>query len=264
MPAPTRSENLLHGLGCHVAVLAGGHGYAVSDALADILLWARKNYEWPNGGGLAGTAELERQVAANPGTPDEVAGLVRAVGDWGGLRAPALSNIANWGYADRQRATSAIAMLRQAAPTANAAPAVSALVGLPGLSLVAASKVYRFAAPTVGASVDRHSSYFFNSLPQHHAGGQAVGWVTSFQREWVNGAHTQSRLATYQPAPLNVNLGMYVNSYLPALAGIAGYLNDSGRHFDDRARGPGQLWRPTDVEMAAFYWWQQKALPEFA
>ncbi len=64
--------------------------------------------------------------------------------------------------------------------------ALRALAKQPGLSLVMASKVYRFCCPDVRAAVDRHSSYFFNSLPLQAEGGP-VGNCTRFKREWANG-----------------------------------------------------------------------------
>jgi len=41
--------------------------------------------------------------------------------------------------------------------------ALRELTKQPGLGLVMASKIYRFCSPHIGAAVDRHSSYFFNS-----------------------------------------------------------------------------------------------------
>jgi hypothetical protein len=127
---------------------------------------------------------------------------------------------------------------------------LDSLSGLPGISLVIASKIYRFCYPRVGAAIDRHASYFFNSLP---IVGQ--GPSTHFTREWANGAHRGSRLAIYSAAGFAANSSEYVQTYLPTLAGLATALNMAGHQYQCAATGLMKTWTPADVEMASYYWW---------
>lgn len=104
--------------------------------------------------------------------------------------------------------------------------------------------------PLVGAAVDRHSSYFFNSLPVI-----GHGFSTNFRREWANGRHTTSRLAIYQAARYRGNRTEYFAAYVPLLMCIARQLNVGGHQFVCAATGAIKQWTPADVEMAAYYWW---------
>ncbi len=97
---------------------------------------------------------------------------------------------------------------------------INLLSSLSGISLVIASKIYRFCCPTLGASVDRHASYFFNSLPV--TGKQKS---TAFHREWANGNHTSSRLAIYSDHGFKRNRNEYFANYLPLLKCISDSLN---------------------------------------
>jgi len=132
----------------------------------------------------------------------------------------------------------------------NAATGIDQLCAINGISLVIASKIYRFCVPNIGAAVDRHTSYFFNSLSVR---GQ--GTPTHFQREWANGAHTSSRLATYNPAGYASNRAQYFQEYLPLLAAISNSLNNATSQYRCAASGVYRNWFPTDVEMAAYYYW---------
>jgi hypothetical protein len=130
---------------------------------------------------------------------------------------------------------------------ASARHGIETLCLLPGISLVIASKIYRFCAQQTGAAVDRHASYFFNALP----GGAA----TNFRREWANANHTSSRLAIYIPPWLNYNTDEYFDSYLPLLLCIANALNGAHAQYLCAATQARRNWTPADVEMAAYYWW---------
>lgn len=127
---------------------------------------------------------------------------------------------------------------------------IDALCSLPGISLVIASKIYRFCAPTQGAAVDRHASYFFNSL-QVAGGGNA----TRFAREWANGRHRTSRLAIYTLSGYVHNKAEYFSAYLPTVTCIAQALNAIPAPYTCAARNAPMTWTPADVEMAAYYWW---------
>jgi hypothetical protein len=118
------------------------------------------------------------------------------------------------------------------------------LCGIPGLRLVMATKIYRFCCPEIGAAVDRHASYFFNSLK-----------ATSFQREWSTGKRSTSRLAIYGAGNSKRNRNEYLDVYLPLLKQIADYLNRLGFTYKCATTEKSKVWRPADVEMAAYYWW---------
>src|SRR6266508_4201777 len=83
-----------------------------------------------------------------------------------------------------------------------------------GLNLVMASKIYRFCSPQIGAAVDRHSSYFFNSLPMQVEGGQLRA-CTHFVRQWADGKHQRSRLDIYSSLSKGeANLNEYCDAYI--------------------------------------------------
>jgi hypothetical protein len=127
---------------------------------------------------------------------------------------------------------------------------IDALCALPGISMVIASKIYRFCVPTRGAAIDRHASYFFNSL-QVAGGGNA----TRFDREWANGRHMTSRLAIYTVNGYEHNKAEYFSTYLPTITCIAQALNAIPAPYRCAARNAPMNWTPADVEMAAYYWW---------
>lgn len=134
--------------------------------------------------------------------------------------------------------------------------ALEALLEQPGVSLVMASKVYRFCCPQAGAAVDRHCSYFFNSLRLNEAGG-TPGTCTRFKREWADGNRRSSRLATFTRLGHEANANEYVDSYLPLVAAIADWLNREGIQYICAASSTHKPWRPADVEMAAYHWWSR-------
>ncbi|HJX31135.1 MAG TPA: hypothetical protein VJ624_04705 [Thermodesulfobacteriota bacterium] len=127
---------------------------------------------------------------------------------------------------------------------------INALCELPGISLVIASKIFRFCAPQVGAAVDRHASYFFNSLP---VAGR--GMSTNFIREWSNGRHTSSRLAIYTPKNYGLNHAQYLEIYLPLLANMAYAMDILQAQYICASTKQAKNLTPADIEMAAYYWW---------
>ncbi len=102
--------------------------------------------------------------------------------------------------------------------------------------------------------MDRHASYFFNSLDIVDPEGiRRKG--TKFKREWQDGKHKTSRLAIYNPSSYAVNRDEFVDTYLPLLGQIAKSRNNMGAAFKRATRETEKSWRPADVEMAAYYWW---------
>ena len=119
-----------------------------------------------------------------------------------------------------------------------------------------ATKIYRFCSPQAAAALDRHCSYFFNSLCVKEADGR-LAKCTQFKREWQNGKHEASRLAIYTTNGHQANLDQYIDCYLPALTGIADDLNTRGEGFMCAVSRARKHWRPADMEMAAYYWWSR-------
>ena len=215
----------------HVVQLHNEKWY-ISGKLAGLLTYEREHYRWK-----ATTAavsqrnilELEAEVARRIEHLDAAnAGwIVREVLHWGGNNQKAANTLAS---ASSEQNGIFARLIKQLLTPVSPADALRALTKQPGLSLVMASKVYRFCCPDVGAAVDRHSSYFFNSLPVQAAGGP-VGTCTRFKREWANGQHRTSRLATFTHSNCEANLGEYCRAYLPALAAVADVLNSQGGGF---------------------------------
>lgn len=234
-------------------------GWGISDKLADLLTEEREHYRWK-----ATTAavsqrnitELEAEVARRIEhlDADHAGWIVREVSRWGGNNQKALHTLAS---ASSEQNCAFARLIKQLLTTASASDALGTLTKQPGIRLVMASKVYRFCRPDVGAAVDRHSSYFFNSLPLQVEGG-AVSTCTRFKREWANGQHRASRLAIYSDSNCEVNLREYCRAYLPALATIAELLNSRSGGFLCAATKARRRWRPADVEMAAYSWWSRK------
>ena len=210
-------------------------GWGISDKLAGLLNDEREHYKWN-----ATTAavsqrniiELETEIARRIEHLDagEAGWIVREVSRWGGNNQKALHTLAS--ASSEQNYTFARLIKQLLSPT-SATDALRALTKQPGLSLVMASKIYRFCCPDVGAAVDRHSSYFFNSLPLQAEGG-LVSACTRFRRAWANGQHRTSRLAT-----------------------VAQLLN-SRSGFLCAATKAKKRWRPADVEMASYSWWSRE------
>lgn len=165
----------------------------VSAQLVELLVTSRSEYDWPKGTGAEESQRrvinLETQVAdwlTEADAPRAYA-IVQAVSKWGGNR----KKINTDSTEARAGMWSAIYRLLNVATLKDG---LDALSRLPGLRLVMATKIYRFCSPNVGTAIDRHTSYFFNSLEVVSADG-ARRKATSFKRE-ADGKHT-TRLAAY-------------------------------------------------------------------
>jgi hypothetical protein len=234
-------------------------GWGISDKLAGLLTDERERYSWNSTTAAVSQRniiELETEVARRIEHLDagNAGWIVREVSRWGGNNQKALHTLA---AASSEQNRTFARLIEQLLTPAPAADALRALTKQPGLGLVMASKVYRFCCPDVGAAVDRHSSYFFNSLPLEAEGGR-VSNCTRFKREWADGRHRASRLAIYADYNCEANLSEYCRVYLPALATIAELLNSQSGGFLCAATKAPKKWRPADVEMASYSWWSRE------
>ncbi|MGC2062861.1 MAG: hypothetical protein WA610_07765 [Thermodesulfovibrionales bacterium] len=230
-----------------------------SSAFIDLLSNNRQNYDWPRNIGAITSQrailELEAYTAQRMRSLNEKSAheVVCKVSIWAGNN-NAAQEVINNAPPDR-RANLLEALLKfRTFDTAEEVEAGIDLLRGPGISLVIASKIYRFCCPSFRASVDRHASYFFNSLDVWES-GHAVGKTTEFKREWSNAQRNTSRLPIYIESGYTHNLTEYIEKYLPLLVAIAGSLNHSGITYRCAVAGSDMLWRPTDIEMAAYYWW---------
>ena len=228
--------------------------------LAELLGAARSAYEWPAGTGPEDSQQvvLDNEAAVRSTllalTPSGACKkIVSSVCDWGGNNQNALCAIKKASVRDQRRMQSAIQGLVEGKGVALCLERLSAL---PGLRLVMATKVYRFCRPNAAACLDRHVSYFFNSLGITGMDGVRRP-STMFRREWSTGRHTTSRLAIYNESGHKHNLNVFLRSYLPLLQRISAALNERGVAYTCAATGSARPWRPCDVEMAAYYWWAQ-------
>jgi hypothetical protein len=231
----------------------------LSTKLVDILLNSRQNYDWPSGTGTRRSQEIIillentiKEILISL-TAEQACQIISRASAWGGNNKSAQLQIENAPAFIQRDMKKCILELLCGCQIKNA---LYNLSQLPGIGLVMASKVYRFCCPNVGVAVDRHSSFFFNSLPLLMLSGQQK-YATNFKREWATGKHTTSRLAIYQNSNLLYNLNEYLNSYLPLLNRIASYLNNNGVTYLCPVSNENKTWRATDVEMAAYYWWSQ-------
>jgi hypothetical protein len=232
----------------------------VSGLLADLLFDARERYVW--GARTAAESQevivrLENESALRLADlhGDHAQWIISEVSRWGGNNETAIRAITS--ASGEQKETFA-ELIGQLATPGSSEHALRGLTNQPGLGLVMASKVYRFCCPHVGAAVDRHSSYFFNSLNVRDGAGNP-GVCARFRREWVNGRRTTSRLAAYTESNRVANLKEYCANYLSLLGAIADDLNSRRGGYLCAASQSRRLWRPADVEMAAYFWWSQRA-----
>lgn len=251
MPAP--SDYPCFPDGVFLTAIAGGN-YTLSQPLIDILVNSRNGYDWPKGTGAANSQQtiidLITTVHAYLSpvlTPNSSHAIAIAVSQWAGNNVKSHQKIC--------QATPTQKNQMQAAITCLVTPGqecfgIDGLCSLPGISLVIASKIFRFCCPLHGAAVDRHASYFFNSL---EIIGQ--GNVTQFSREWANGCHTRSRLAIYNQTGYARNKTEYFTSYLMMLNSIAQAMNAIPVQYTCMATNLQRNWTTADVEMAAYYWW---------
>lgn len=256
MPAPNDAS--VFGSEFHILISEGG-ALSLSDRLADLFVQARENYAWPKKQSAEDSqkriVDLEQQVHIWTANVDvENARLiVQEVSEWGGNNAKAKDAIRCVSDEQRQDFSRLIGELLTPSSTKSA---LRGLTGQPGVDLVMATKIYRFCVPRVGAAVDRHCSYFFNSLCDRTVPG-APRACTQFRREWTEANHQATRLATFSEAGRESNLQQYFDSYLPLLAAIADSLNSTVGGFRCAASDHRKAWRPADVEMAAYQWWSR-------
>ncbi|MFZ2629331.1 MAG: hypothetical protein WAX67_10695 [Rugosibacter sp.] len=180
-------------------------------------------------------------------TPANALAIVEAVSLWAGNNTNSHAQIVGAPPKQQVQMQAAISCLINPGQECTG---IDALCALPGISLVIASKIFRFCSPNHGAAVDRHASYFFNSL-QLIGGGTA----TRFIREWATGRHTTSRLSIYNQSNYAHNKAEYFLAYLPTLACIAQAMNATPALYTCAARSTQMNWTPADIEMAAYYWW---------
>jgi len=245
----------------------------LSPALANLLVAARQGYDWPHGTGAASSQrrivdlEAKVRVLLTDLAPASACAIAGQVSIWAGNNQPAIGKITGASPDGKAAMQHAIADL----VSGKTRSGIAALCDLPGIGLVIASKIYRFCSPKTGAAVDRHASYFFNSLLVNDG-----AYATEFQREWSTGAHKASRLAIYTKSGLSRNQSEYFDTYLPLLGHIAAELNAQSRRYCCAATGQkkawtpadvemakrsgrvsvdAEPWTPADVEMAAYYWW---------
>jgi hypothetical protein len=231
----------------------------LSARLAEILVEARGSYVWPIG---AGAADSQRRILGLETETcrriidldsDKAHWIIEQVSSWGGNKPRAQQDLESATRNQKDEFTTAIRGLLR---PGSAKGALDALSQQPGLRLVMATKIYRFCAPQVAAALDRHCSYFFNSLCVKEADGR-LRTCTQFRREWATGKHQTSRLAVYSTNGHKTNLDEYLNTYLPALTAIAEYLNAQGVGYLCAVSCGRKQWRPADVEMAAYHWWSR-------
>lgn len=229
----------------------------VSDMFVELIVTSRSNYDWPENTGASKSQktiiDLETQVAnwLVQFSPTNAHAVVQEVSKWGGNNKDSQAEIDAASPDTQVQMSSAILHIMNASTLSNG---LDKLSELPGLRLVMATKVYRFCCPNVGAAVDRHASYFFNSLEVANSNNTHYN-ATNFRREWANGKHTKSRLAIYNDRYHRINRDEYTGVYLPLLAEIAASLNQLGKTYICAATKQSKAWRPADVEMAAYYWW---------
>lgn len=250
MPPPNNTQDLPQ----DAELIRQPNGQIVpSQALVQLLCKARSGYDWPAGTGAKVSQQtildLEASVAAHLSVlnPNSAHSIVIDVSRWAGNNANAHAAIVNATNAKKSAMEAAITKL---CSHGQEAEGLDSLCNLPGIRLVIASKIFRFCAPLVGAAVDRHASYFFNSLSV-----LGNGLASNFKREWSNGRHTGSRLAIYTLRNYERNRTEYIEIYLPLLADIADAFNAVPAPYTCAAINQERNWTPADIEMAAYYWW---------
>jgi len=227
----------------------------LSHDLIELLKNARQDYSWPfyqsPKDSQMAVIELEAKVNMLQKEPGNAKVILAEVSEWGGNKKKAQENIESATDAIINKMGEAIANLSSQTTLQKA---FDQLNKIDGIRLVIATKVYRFCHHDVGAALDRHVSYFFNSLDMVLPNND-ICKATRFKREWYKGKDTTSRLAIYQDSNYYYNRNEYINNYLQLLAKISTTLNTKGIKYKCAATGETKSWRPADVEMAAFFWW---------
>ena len=232
---------------------------APSDELISLLVKFREGYCWPSGQTPAESQKtilnLEEEVKAMMATleTEKACAIITRVSNWGGNNALSQREIEGADTSTKQAMKEALQKLNG---TETLEKGLRALCAIPGINLVMASKIYRFCFPDQGAALDRHSSYFFNSLQKVTEDGTGTG-ATKFVREWSTARHKSSRLAIYTQASLERALSEYLTVYLPLLRDIAASLNSRRDFYKSAVDNQSKEWRAADVEMAAYYWWSK-------
>jgi hypothetical protein len=231
----------------------------LSKALEGLLAESRTNYDWPAGTGPSKSQrviiDLEREVETSLKELDLERGhqIIRKVSEWGGNRSNAQRKIEGASRDEQVRMRDAI---RRVLNPSTLKVGLDDLSCLPGLSLVMATKIFRFCCPSKGAAVDRHASYFLNSLNIIWPNGTSDK-STHFKRQWAEKRekrNVSSRLANYSSNGRRLNRDEFVDVYLPLLAQIAESLNRLGVTYRCAVTALNKNWRPADVEMAVYYW----------
>lgn len=123
----------------------------------DLLITARQDYDWPVGTGATASHATVIALEANVGDLMGASAhqIVVSVSKWAGNNTNSHANIVS-ATPDQQLAMqNSISLLTS---NLTAIDGIKNLSALPGISLVIASKIYRFCVQSVGAAVDRHSS----------------------------------------------------------------------------------------------------------
>jgi hypothetical protein len=256
MPAPNDASVF----GSELHILASEVGTLwLSDALVDLFIQSRERYAWPKKQTAQESQkeviDIEQQFhSLTANVDDENAQLiVQRVSTWGGNNATAKHAIRCASQAQKHEFARLILELLSPSTIKSA---LRRLAGQPGVDLVMATKIYRFCVPRAGAALDRHCSYFSNPLWDRRV-PEAPRACTQFRREWTNGKHNTTRLATFSKTVREWNLDQYLDCYLPLLEAIAGSLNSRVGGFRCAASANRKAWRPADVEMAAYQWWSR-------
>ena len=256
MPAPNDASVFNSG----VRILASDGGKPrLSDGLAELFLHAREGYAWPKKQTAQESqqrvADLELRVGSLAGSLNSQNAqlILEEVSEWGGNNATAQRAIS---YASPAQCREFAGLIAEFRHPGQLRSALQGLADQPGIDLVMATKVFRFCVPNVGAAVDRHCSYFFNSLLDWRAPAVPTG-CTQFRRQWADGKHRATRLATFTQSGREWNLDHYLKTYVPLLAEIADSLNGTVGGFNCAAIDARRAWRPADVEMAAYQWWSR-------
>lgn len=227
----------------------------LSVGFTELLKNARQEYCWPfhisPRESQMAIIELEANINTLQKESVNSKDILAEVSEWGGNNKKAQRNIEFANNVIINKMAEAIANLGSQSTFLEA---FIKLNNIPGIGFVIATKVYRFCQPNIGAALDRHASYFFNSLDMVLLNNK-VRKATQFKREWPTGKHTTSRLAVYQDGNYIHNRNEYIKNYLPLLTKISTTLNTNGISFKCAATGEIKSWKPSDVEMAAFFWW---------
>lgn len=228
----------------------------------ELLKTSREGYTWPfyqsPKESQAAIIEIENIVhnIQKELNPKDAQTILAKVSQWGGNNKKAQRNIES---ADSVTQTQMLEGIHKLGFEKDISLAFNQLNSIPGFGFVMATKVYRFCYPNIGAAVDRHASYFFNSL-NIISEDCSIKKATQFRREWSTGEHKQSRVAAYQKNYYIRNRDEYVLKYLPLLRNIATSLNKANILFKCAATGDLKSWRPVDIEMAVFFWWAKNGL----